>query len=269
MSSLSCSWNAARCVLSEPNVYKKLEMIAPATELALAGCGEPVPLEVARDVPVLSIGAFPPRPGLQSPSGQVRLLHDLANIELQAMELGLRTLLEFPQSPLEFREQLQNIILEEAHHLRLCLELMEQLGGRWGDWPIHLGLWSAVAASDTLLERVFIVHRYLESSGLDAGERLLERLSGVKDKRIDRVVRRIVQDEVGHVTFGSQWYFDFCRRYNVDAFSFYQEATRILVSQHPRKEHVSQLLREQAGYSRREIEELIQLRKGVIAGDPR
>lgn len=260
MSSLSCKWNAARCVFNEPDVYKKLENIATSVDHALEGHGEAVPMDPARTISIIPIGQFPPRPGLQSPQGQIRLLHDLANIELQAMELGLRTLIEFPNSPIAFREQLGKIVLEEASHLKLCLNLIEELGGRWGDWPIHLGLWSAVATSDTLLERVFIVHRYLESSGLDAGERLMERLSGVRDKRMDRVVRKIVDDEIAHVAFGSQWYFEFCRLHNVDAFSFYQEATRVLVGQHPRKEYISEILRQKAGYSRREIEELLRVR---------
>lgn len=219
-----------------------------------------LPMEPKRDIPVISVGHFPARPGLGSNAGQVRLLHDLANIELQAMELGLRTLIEFPDSPREFREHLRTIILEESEHLRLCLNLIEDLGGQWGDWPVHLGLWAAASQSDTLLERVFVVHRYLESSGLDAGERLLARLSGVGDKRIDKVVRKIVTDEITHVTFGSKWYFNLCKTYNVDAFTFYQDCTKILVTQHPRKEQVSQVLREKAGYSKKEIEELIRLK---------
>ncbi len=264
MSSLSCTWNAARCVLAEPNVYKKLENITRGVDSALAGHGEAIPMDPARDAQVIAIGAFPERPGLQSGLGQIRLLHDLANIELQAMELGLRTLIEFPQSPKNLREQLAAIVLEESTHLRMCLDMIANLGGRWGDWPIHLGLWSAVATSDTVLERIFIVHRYLESSGLDAGERLLARLSGVKDKRIDKVVRKIVNDEVAHVEFGSRWYFELCRDFNVDAFEFYQQATRMLVGQHPRKEQVSVELRKRAGYSRREIDELILLRSARL-----
>src|SRR4051812_40126695 len=64
------------------------------------------PLQPARDTKVVRLHELPPKPGLSTAEGQARLLHDLASIELQAMELGLRTLTEYPNAPKEFREQL-------------------------------------------------------------------------------------------------------------------------------------------------------------------
>jgi uncharacterized ferritin-like protein (DUF455 family) len=149
----------------------------------------------------------PPKSGLQSPAGQARLLHDLANIELQAVELGLRTLREFKNSaPREFLHALSAITLEEGEHLKLCLYGINDLGFKWGQWPVHTQLCDTVSANDTLLERIFIVHCYLEGSGLDAGEILLRRLSGVKDPRVLKIVERIVRDELKHVSFGVKWF---------------------------------------------------------------
>ena len=122
---------------------------------------------------------LPAKKGLSFKEGQARLLHDLASIELQAMELCLRSLYEYPDAPVAFREQLATIALGEGNHLQLCLNGIETLGFAWGDWPVHVALWHSTANSDSLLDRILIVHRYLEGSGLDAGDTLLRRLSGV------------------------------------------------------------------------------------------
>lgn len=222
-----------------------------------------IPSAPARDVPVVSVAQRTAvlkstsskggRQGLASSHSQLHLLHDLANIELQAMELALRTIVEFPHAPPLFREELAQIAIEESQHLQLCLQAMESMGGGWGDCDVHLGLWSAVSHFDHLLERVFIVHRYLESSGLDAGEGLLRRLSGVADKRISNVVKKIVDDEIDHVEFGSRWYFSLCQQEAMDPFDFYKQATQLMVKTHPRKESASFLLRKKAGYEDREI----------------
>lgn len=241
-------------ILEEPNVFKKIQQIEEACHRLLVDPhASSIPYEPARDVDVVTLQAMPSRPGLANPKGQIRLLHDLANIELQAMELGLRTLAEFHQAPRQFREELAQITIEESTHLKMCLDAIESLGGSWGDCPVHLGLWGAVSQHDHLLERVFIVHRYLESSGLDAGEGLLRRLTGIPNKQISHVVKKIVDEEIGHVEFGSRWYFELCRRERIDAFEFYKRATQVLVKTNPRKETVSFPLRKRAGYEEREL----------------
>lgn len=241
-------------IFEQPNVFKKIQQIEGDCHRLLQGTAIlSIPPEPARDVRVLSMQALPTRPGLGSQRGQIRLLHDLANIELQAMELGLRTLAEFPQAPRQFREELAKITIEESTHLQLCLEAIESLGGKWGDFPVHIGLWGAVSQCDHLLDRIFIVHRYLEASGLDAGEGLLRRLTGVANKQISRVVKKIVDEEVGHVEFGSRWYFELCRQQGIDAFEFYKKATQVLVKTNPRKEPVCVPLRRRAGYEDREM----------------
>jgi uncharacterized ferritin-like protein (DUF455 family) len=245
-------------VFDQPCIKTKIVQIEEACHQALLApeCIE-VPPEPARQGKVLRRPELTPRPGLSTVPGQIHLLHDLANIELQAMELGLRTLVEFPHAPRAFREELAAITLEEATHLNLCLQTIESLGGEWGDVPAHLGLWGAVSSCDHLLDRVFIVHRYLESSGLDAGEGLLRRLSGVANKNISSVVKKIVNDEVAHVEFGSRWYFAICQEQKIDPFEYYKKATDILVQTNPRKEKANFSLRRRAGFEDREIEYLV------------
>lgn len=182
------------------------------------------------------------------------MLHDLASIELQAFELGVRTLIEFLDAPLPFREELLKITLEEANHLRFCLEGLDHLGFEFGHWPVHLGLWECVDGDDSLIDRVVIVHRYLEGSGLDASDMILRRLSGVEDKVTKSVVNTIAREEVDHVKFGSRWYQKLARQKNLDPdLDFGARLERLKVKIPRRLEPISKALRMRAGFSVSEI----------------
>src|SRR5271170_7304701 len=130
-------------VLVEPTVRRKLHDLDAVLEGLLQGQVIEVPEHTGRDVQILPIRALPDKPGLASKEGQARLLHDLASIELQAMELGVRTLAEFPDAPQTFREELCEVTRDEARHLRLCLDGLEDLGMPWGSFPVHNALWRA------------------------------------------------------------------------------------------------------------------------------
>lgn len=221
-----------------------------------------VPFEPARDVEVLHPKLHPPKKGFSTPEGQARMLHDLANIELQALELGVRTLVEFPQAPQGFREELLAVTVSEAQHLRMCLEGIESLGFKWGDWPVHLALWRAVAPEDSLLDRILIVHRYLEGSGLDAGDTLIRRLQGTSGKEtIQKIVKQINYEEIGHVDFGSRWYREICKLEKIDSQEDFPKRMDELRLRLPKRvEPVNQELRRQAGFTDSEIEYYQQLR---------
>ncbi len=203
--------------------------------------------------------------GLSFKQGQARLLHDLANIELQAMELCLRTYFEFPEAPTEFREQLREIAFGEAKHLGLALDALESLGFNWGDWPASLSLWNAVSKEDTLLDRILIVHRYLEGSGLDAGDTLLKKLAGVLEGPAHKVIRIIVEEELGHVQFGSRWYAEICQRQKIDPQEDFPKRLTGLKYKIPKRiENVNRELRKKAGFTDLEINFLESYRRSSI-----
>jgi uncharacterized ferritin-like protein (DUF455 family) len=220
------------------------------------------PLQPARDVAIVRLHELPPKPGLSTLQGQARLLHDLASIELQAMELGLRTLTEYPDAPKEFREQLAEITRSEGEHLKLCFEAIEACGAKWGDWPVHVSLWEAATHGEELIHRILVVHRHLEGSGLDAGDSILRRLSGVASKLTRTSVKRIVDEEVGHVDFGSQWYREICKLEKRDADREFKERMPQIMMQTPRNEKLDRIRRQAAGFSIDEIDflEVLQIK---------
>lgn len=254
-------------VLVEPDVQRKREELAACVRGLLEGQIIEVPEIPGRDVQIVAIRELPEKKGLSTAEGQARLLHDLASIELQAMELGVRTLAEFSQAPQKFREELAEVTLDEGRHLGLCLKALEALGFPWGSFPTHIGLWQSVSAEDSLLDRILIVHRYLEGSGLDATSKILRRLSGVKAKEAIEAIAIISHDEMSHVQFGSRWYHQLVEAEGLHPEQDFSERLAKLFSRIPRRlEPINHDLRTQAGFSAGEIQHLEDLRLKWLAG---
>jgi uncharacterized ferritin-like protein (DUF455 family) len=248
-------------VFQTQNVRQKIQELEPMLEKAWTTPNKGFPDNPGRDVTILIPGLLPPKKGLSYKEGQARLLHDLASIELQAMELGLRTLHEYPEAPQGFREELVGVVRSESQHLDLCLGGIESLGFRWGDWPVHNMLWASVSAEDSLLDRILIVHRYLEGSGLDAGETLLRRLDAVLESPLHSIAKVIVNEEIGHVEFGSRWYREICRQEKIDPQVHFPETLESLRFRIPKRiEKISRDYRQRAGFTETEIQYLENLR---------
>lgn len=251
-----------------PDVWEKIKNIENSCgkALYLKEAFREVPEDPARDLEVLHPKFHPPKKGFSTLEGQARMLHDLANIELQAMELGVRTLVEFPEAPAGFKEELVAVTVSEAQHLRMCLEGLEALGFKWGDWPVHTALWRAVDAGDSLLDRILIVHRYLEGSGLDAGATLIRRLEGTTGKEtIQKIVRQINEEEIGHVDFGSRWYRQICQGRKIDAVEDFPTRMASLRVRLPKRvEPIHRELRRRAGFSEEEIRYYENLREDFL-----
>lgn len=254
---------------NEPDIFQKiLRMRHCADDIFRLKEKVVTPDLPARDVMLLTPKQLPPKKGLSFKEGQGRLLHDLASIELQAMELGLRTLVEFPDAPQAFKEELLAVTLSESVHLEMCLTEIQGLGFNWGDWPVHCALWSATNQKDSLLDRVLIVHRFLEGSGLDAGATILNRLKAVDAKPVQRAAERIFTDEVGHVEFGSRWYREICNMEKIDPNTdFAERMTKLRWVLPKRVENISVELRKKAGFTDSEIEYLQNLRLSFLKKD--
>lgn len=238
------------------DVQDKINQLPSAITEALGLTQSIREFNLGRDVQVVAPAELPPKPGLASKVGQARLLHDLASIELQAMELAVRTLTEFPEAHPEFRSELAEIAMDEGRHFSLCLKGIEALGFRWGDWPAHISLWNTVGAEDTLLDRILIVHRYLEGSGLDAGDSILRRLTGVPGRAMKDIVNVIVREEVRHVAFGSRWYRTVAEENGVDPERDFARRIERIARVAPRRERLARDLRLRAGFTLGEISAL-------------
>ncbi len=136
------------------------------------------------------------------------LLHTVAHIELNAIDLAWDTVTRFSTLPLppEFFSDFVRVADDESRHLGWCLQRLGELGHAYGELPSHNQLWEGSAASaGDVLARLAVVPCMQEARGLDAGPKLAEKLVGSGDTRSAAVVRRIATEELAHVAVGVAW----------------------------------------------------------------
>ena len=170
----------------------------------------------------------PPRPVLLAPrdmprrstgglKGRIALLHALAHIELNAVDMTWDLVGRFIQidMPMAFFDNWVQVGLEEAKHFEMLCERLVDLGSFYGELPAHDGLWQAAhATGHDLLARLAVVPLVLEARGLDVTPPTIESLRSAGDEASARILEIIYRDEMRHVAFGAHWYRFLCRRHS-------------------------------------------------------
>lgn len=149
--------------------------------------------------------APPPLTGLEDPAARARVLHSFANHELQALELQALALLRFPDAPTEFRQEIAKVLVEEQSHLGLYLERCRELGLDLGEVGLSRYLWDALAGMDQPLDYVTGMALTFEQANLDFARDYEERFRAVGDEASAAILRRVYEEEIGHVRLGTQW----------------------------------------------------------------
>jgi uncharacterized ferritin-like protein (DUF455 family) len=152
-----------------------------------------------------------------TPAGRAALLHAVAHIEFNAINLALDAVWRFTGLPEAYYRDWQRVASEEALHFTLLAEHLATLGHAYGDFDAHDGLWAMCAATaDDPLARMALVPRTLEARGLDATPPMQARLAKAGDARAVEILAVILRDEIGHVAIGNRWYRWLCEREGVD-----------------------------------------------------
>jgi uncharacterized ferritin-like protein (DUF455 family) len=178
------------------------------------GCALPPPHPARPDLPLLR----PPkemskRRSFGSWAGRVALLHALAHIELNAIDLAWDLVVRFSAEnlPRAFFDDWVGVAAEEAHHFELLAGRLGNFGAGYGDLPAHDGLWEAAAATaDDLLARLAVIPLVLEARGLDVTPEMAARLERAGDTQSAAILHRIHRDEIGHVAVGLRWFEYLC-----------------------------------------------------------
>lgn len=148
-------------------------------------------------------------------AGRAALLHALAHIEFNAINLALDALWRFDALPQAYYDDWLLVAAEEAYHFSLLAEHLTTLGDeyRYGCFPAHDGLWvMARKTSGDWLARLALVPRTLEARGLDASPPIRAKLASAGDKAGAAILDIILRDEIGHVAIGNRWYRWGCER---------------------------------------------------------
>jgi uncharacterized ferritin-like protein (DUF455 family) len=158
-----------------------------------------------------------------TPAGRAALLHAVAHIEFNAINLALDAVWRFAGMPPAYYRDWLGVAAEEALHFTLLREhLRTSLGHDYGDFEAHDGLWTMVERTrDDIVARMALVPRTLEARGLDAAPPMQAKLAKAGDARAVEILDVILRDEVGHVAIGNRWYRWLCERDSLDPLGHY------------------------------------------------
>jgi uncharacterized ferritin-like protein (DUF455 family) len=163
-------------------------------------------------------------PSMRTPAGIAALVHSVAHIEFNAINLALDVCWRFAGMPGAFYRDWLRIAAEEALHFTLLREHLLTLGFDYGDFDAHNALWDmAERTKHDLLARIALVPRTLEARGLDASPAVKRKLVGAGDHRAGEILDVILRDEIGHVAAGNRWYRFLCEQRGLDPISTYAE----------------------------------------------
>ncbi|MCO5729945.1 ferritin-like domain-containing protein [Rhizobium sp. SSA_523] len=166
---------------------------------------------------------------LHTLKGRIALLHAIAHIELNAVDLALDIVGRYATEPVphSFFDGWMQVAFEEAKHFRMVRDRLRQLGADYGDMPAHDGLWQAAHSTrNDLTARLAVVPLILEARGLDVTPALQEKMRETGDLETAAVLDVIYQDEKGHVAIGAKWFRFLCARERRDPARTFQDLVR-------------------------------------------
>lgn len=179
--------------------------------------------------PVLTPPTQVEKRSLHTLKGRIALLHAIAHIELNAVDLALDIVARFAteQVPNSFFDGWMQVAFEEAKHFRMVRARLNDLGADYGALPAHDGLWQAAHSTrNDLTARLAVVPLILEARGLDVTPSLQAKMRQTGDLASADVLDVIYNDEKGHVAVGAKWFRFLCAREKRDPAKAFQELVR-------------------------------------------
>jgi uncharacterized ferritin-like protein (DUF455 family) len=156
--------------------------------------------------------------------GRAMLIHALAHIEFNAVNLALDALWRFPDMPVAYYTDWLRVAKEEAYHFSMLAAHLKSLGFEYGDFPAHDSLWEMVEkTTGDVVARMALVPRTLEARGLDAIPPLRAKIAQAGDMAAAAILDIILRDEIGHVEIGNRWYCYLCEQRGLEPRATYDE----------------------------------------------
>jgi uncharacterized ferritin-like protein (DUF455 family) len=248
--------------LAERGADKKAAGVAALYQSWLAG---DLSLNVAIElVPALPIPGRPVKPALVSPlevgkrsmrteEGRAALIHALAHIEFNAINLALDAIWRFDGMPESYYQNWLKVAAEESYHFSLLNMRLQTMGYTYGDFTGHNSLWEMVdRTKNDVLARMALVPRTMEARGLDATPSTRNKFAQVGDFKMAEILDAILHDEIGHVAIGNVWYNWLCNERNLEPIATFKNLC-VEYSAPKLKPPFNLEARRQAGFSEAEL----------------
>jgi len=215
---------AVHAALVETDPAAKCARVAALPVAVPAGIGQALPADQADgrvpgrpEQPALIRPRDVPTRGLGTVAGRAALIHAVAHIEFNAVNLALDAAWRFRGLPDDYYADWLSVARDEARHFAMLRARLIELGYDYGAMPAHNGLWEAAEkTAHDVLERMCCVPRVLEARGLDVTPGIIHRLKEIRDRDTVAILEVILAEEVGHVAIGTRWYRWLCAQRGVD-----------------------------------------------------
>ncbi|RRS31176.1 MAG: hypothetical protein P794_04380 [Epsilonproteobacteria bacterium (ex Lamellibrachia satsuma)] len=203
---------------------------------------------------------LPARKDFDSIEGLATLVHAIVHIEYSAIDLALDAVYRFHEMPMEYKIDWLVVAEDEIRHYKMLHELLDSLGYKYGDFPVHCGLFDAAEhTAHSVLDRMAIVPRYYEASGLDVNPQIVKKLD---NKRKNPIIKKLIDaldiiydEEIDHVHKGDKWFKYLCQKEGLKENVYFEILERYkLLSKH--RPHINVNARKEAGFTCSEIKKL-------------
>ena len=200
-----------------------------------------------------------------SVQGRIALVHAIAHIEFNAVNLALDAVYRFDDMPMAFYLDWVRVAAEEASHFGMLAGRLAALGSFYGACTAHNGLWDmAVQTDHDVMVRMALVPRVLEARGLDITPAMIAQLERAGDHETVDILKVILAEEIGHVEIGSRWFHHCCARRHLKADDVFLELLATYMHAPP-KTPFNVEARLEAGFSQGELTALEELEKKWLA----
>ncbi len=195
----------------------------------------------------------PRRSNLTTKEGQIILIHAIAHIEYSAIDLALDAAYRFRALPKEFYDDWLEVADDEIRHFLMLEELLNELGAKYGDIDVHNALFEASQRTQTLIERMAVVPRYLEANGLDATPMILQKLKKLpKNEMLEKLISAlqiILHEEIDHVKKGDVWFNYACKQSKEDNKIYFEIIDKYYPRGFAKPRNLNTDARKEAGFS--------------------
>jgi uncharacterized ferritin-like protein (DUF455 family) len=200
------------------------------------------------------------RKDFETKEGLAVLVHAIAHIEYSAIDLALDAVYRYPEMNQAYKVDWLEVALDEIRHYNMLEELLHDLGFKYGDFSVHCGLFDAsVHTAGSLLDRMAIIPRYYEASGLDVTPQILKKMDNKRKlpfvKKLIDILHIIYMEEIVHVQKGDYWFKYVCKQEGESPDIYFEILNRYhLLEKH--RPHVNVVARKEAGFSCSELKKL-------------
>ena len=201
---------------------------------------------------------LPSRKDFDTNEGLATLIHAITHIEYSAIDLAIDAVYRYPFMPLEYKIDWLTVAQDEIRHFKMLQELLMEIGYKYGDFPVHCGLFDAsMHTAHNIMDRMAVIPRYYEASGLDVNPQIVKKLENRhKDPRIKKLITTldiIYEEEIIHVQKGDKWFRYLCDKAEVEVASQYMSILEKYELTKKHRPHINVEARKTAGFSCQEL----------------